>query len=395
MSIRVLHSFPHKIGAGRICTTAWHEVAGVAAAGGEVIVHPGAVARPLPATVRVEPTLARGKWRIPYRPLGDRALMLHDRIVAHRLPKLAEQIDIVHVWPLGAFETLKTARRLGLPTVLERPNAHTRFAYEVVARECARLGVTLPKNQEHAYNAARLAEEEREYEYVDRLLCPSEFVADTFRDAGFPSDALVRHQYGFDESVFHPGDRDVTTAPGLNALFVGVCAVRKGVHFALEAWLRSSASRTGKFRIAGEFLPEYQAKLADMLSHPSVEVLGHSNDVPALMRESDLLMLPSLEEGSPLVCAEAMASGCVPLVSEVCTEMVIHEQTGLKHGVGDVELLSAQLTMLDQDRTQVCELRAEGLAAAKNYTWANAGVRLLGAYREVIAQLSRTSTVAA
>lgn len=395
MSLRVLHSFPHKIGAGRICTTAWQEVAGVAAAGGDVIVFPGAVARPLPASVRVQPTLARGRWRVPYKPLGDRALLLHDRIVARRLPKLAGQIDIVHAWPLGALETLRTARRLGIPTVLERPNAHTRFAYEVVARECARLGVALPRTQEHAYNAARLAQEEKEYRYVDRLLCPSEFVADTFRDAGFPDTALVRHQYGFDESVYYPTDRDVTADRGLNALFVGVCAVRKGVHFALEAWLRSPASRTGRFRIAGEFLPDYQARLAEMLAHPSVEVLGHSNGVPALMRESDLLMLPSLEEGSPLVCAEAMASGCVPLVSEVCTEMVTHGETGLKHGVGDVDLLCAQITMLDEDRTQLSELRSAGLAAAGDYTWSKAGVRLLAAYREVISQVPSSSALVA
>ena len=35
----------------------------------------------------------------------------------------------------------KVARQLGIPTVLERPNAHTRFAYEVVRDECERLGV--------------------------------------------------------------------------------------------------------------------------------------------------------------------------------------------------------------------------------------------------------------
>ena len=29
--IRVLQSFPHRIGAARICTTAWHQAEGVAA----------------------------------------------------------------------------------------------------------------------------------------------------------------------------------------------------------------------------------------------------------------------------------------------------------------------------------------------------------------------------
>ncbi len=45
-------------------------------------------------------------------------------------------------------------------------------------------------------------------------------------------------------------------------IFVGVCAVRKGLHYALEAWLRSPASKDGTFLIAGGFLPDYQEKLA-------------------------------------------------------------------------------------------------------------------------------------
>lgn len=393
--IRVLHSFPHKIGAARICTTAWHEVADVAAAGGNVTVHPGAVARPLPANVSVRPTLARGRMRIPYRPLGEHALALHDRIVAQRLPQLVDEVDLVHVWPLGATRTMQTARRLGIPTVMERPNAHTRFAYEVVARECARLGVELPPGQEHAYNASRLAKEETDYQLADRLLCPSEFVADTFRDEGFTDAALVRHQYGFDAAIYSPEPRSAPESGGLNALFVGVCAVRKGVHFALEAWLKSPASKTGTFRIAGEFVPEYRARLGHLLAHPSVQVLGHSDDVPGLMRRSDILMLPTLEEGSPLVCAEAMASGCVPLVSEVCTEMVIHDRTGLKHSVGDVETLAAHLELVDRDRALLDRMRNAGLTVAGEYTWSKAGIRLLEVYRQVVAETSAASSVAA
>jgi hypothetical protein len=151
--VRVLYSFPHRIGTGRICYTAWEQVDGIAAAGADVTALVGSVARDLRPGVQVSSTLARGRWRVPYRLLGQlRALVVHDRIVARRLPALAGEIDVVHAWPLGALETLKTARRLGIPTVLERPNAHTRFAYEVVRDECAKLGVELPPDHEHAYN---------------------------------------------------------------------------------------------------------------------------------------------------------------------------------------------------------------------------------------------------
>ena len=75
--------------------------------------------------------------------------------------------------------------------MLERPNAHTRFAYEAVRAECERLGVALPADHEHAYNADTLRLEEEEYALADRLLCPSDFVLQTFLDEGFAPDQLV------------------------------------------------------------------------------------------------------------------------------------------------------------------------------------------------------------
>ncbi len=386
VGVHVLHSFPHKIGAGRICTTAWYEAAGAAAAGTEITLYAGAVERPLPPSITTRTTLSRGRVRLPYRLLGTlRTIALHDRLVARALPGLRDSIDVVHTWPLAGLETLRVAKRLGITTVVERPNAHTRYAYEAVARECDRIGVALPADQEHAYNATKLRKEELEYDLADHLLCPSEFVARTFRDQGFGPDRLVRHAYGYDERRFYPAADRGESTPGLNALFVGVCAVRKGLHFALEAWLRSAASQTGTFAIAGEFLPQYAEALAEMLSHPSVRVLGHREDVPELMRSSDVLMLPSIEEGSALVCLEALGSGCVPLVSTACDGVFVDGEDALVHAVGDVEVLAGQLSMLDGDRERLAAMRARCIEVAPTLTWSMAGRRLARAYEEVAA----------
>jgi len=313
-----------------------------------------------------------------------RACVLHDRIVARRIEKCARDIDIVHAWPLGARRTIEAAHRLGIPTVLERPNAHTRFAYEVVKQECDRLGVALPPDHEHAYKADVLEIEEEEYDLTDYLLCPSDFVMKTFLDRGFPREKLVRHIYGFDETVYQPGVETRDPRRGLVMLFAGVCAVRKGLHYALEAWLRSPAHLVGSFLIAGEFLPAYREKLAPMLAHPSVKVLGQRNDVPDLMRQSDVLVLPSIEEGSALVCAEAIGSGCVPLVSDASSDHCRHNENALVHRVGDVDTLAEHITLVHEDRALLQRLRESGLGLSKEITWTAAGHRLLDAYRFVL-----------
>jgi len=342
--------------------------------------------RPVPPTVDVRPTLARGKFRISYKLVGTmRALALHDRIVARRLERMDRAFDIVHTWPDAAEHTLAAARRLGVPTVIERPNAHTRYAYESVQRESKRIGVVLPGNNEYAFKTDVLEREEREYRLVDYILCPSDFTIRTFLDQGFSREQLKKHQYGYDPKDFYPNSRtDEDPQRGLTMFFCGDAAVRKGVHLALEAWLRSPAHRSGTFLIAGRFLPAYAEKLAQMLSHPSVRVLGHRTDVPELMRKSDLLVLPSIEEGFGLVCAEAIGSGCVPLVSQACTDICKHLDNALVHPIGDVGTLAEHITALHEDRSLLKRLRAACLRTAPLYTWTAAGEKLLQVYREVV-----------
>ena len=388
---RVLYSFPHQLGAQRICYAAWQHVCGLAEAGAEVVAYPGVLHRPLPASVKVRPTLSRGKFRIPYRLLGRMgACDLHDRIVARRLPGLVGQIDLVHAFPLGALHTLKAARRLGIPTVLERCNAHTEYAYKIVQRECGRLGITMPRGHEHDFNARTLRREEAEYQEADYLLCPSDFVARTFLERGFPASRLARFQYGCD-SRCHPPAEARDPKRGLTVLFAAGCAPRKGLHFALEAWLQSEANRDGTFLVVGDFIPGYAEKLASWLAHPSVKQLGFRKDLPDVMRTSDILVLPSIEEGSALVTYDARSCGCVLLVSDASGAVCKHMENALVHNVGNVTALAEHLTLMHRNRTMLEQLRAASLSTANELTWLAAGLKMHAEYQRILCE--RTDSV--
>ena len=378
-------AFPHRLGKARICTTAWYEIDSAVAAGAEMLVLAGDSVRPFPRPVRVQTTLSRGKLKLPYRILGTRRMcMLHDWLVAWKLPRLQGQIDVIHAWPMGALQTIRVAKRLCIPVALERCNAHTRYAYHVVKKECERIGVPLPPGHEHAFNELNLRREEAEYRAADAMLCPSDFVVKTFVENGYAKDRLVRFLYGVDEKIFYPANSPKDPNRGLRMIYVGVCAVRKGLHYALDAWLKSPASKNGKFLIAGEFIPAYREKLAANLDHPSIEVLGHRTDVPELMRQCDVFVLPSIEEGFGLVCTEAMASGCVPLVSDACTDLCKHMENSMVHPVGDVRTLTEHITRLHENRDLLSRLRISGLRSVPSISWAAAGASLVEAYRRVI-----------
>jgi glycosyltransferase involved in cell wall biosynthesis len=213
------------------------------------------------------------------------------------------------------------------------------------------------------------------------LLCPSDFVARTFADRGFPAEKLARHQYGFDETAYFPGSQNGEAGCGLTMIFAGGCAPRKGLHYALEAWLKSSARDTGTFLIAGDFIPGYAEKLSAQLAH--------RGDVAELMRRSDLLVLPTIEEGSALVTFEARGCGCVLLVSDASGAICRHEENALVHRARDAAALTGHITRLDQDRALLSRLRKASLATTNEIGWSAAGRRLNEVYQAGLLQLKR------
>lgn len=380
--VRVLYSFPHKLGAGRICSTAWHQVEGASKAGAGMTVITGSQARPLNERIKVKTSLAFGKLRVPYRLIGrDLACSWHDFVTSRWLDSHHREVDVVHGWPLGSLRTIRVARKHGIPVVLERPNAHTAFAYEEVAKENRTVGIELPGDHDHQPDPKRLELEEKEYAEADYLLCPSDFVARTFAERGFGESKLIRHQYGFDLSRFAALTAEPAGHDGLVMIYAGVVEPRKGLHHALKAWLASGAQEKGTFMVCGEFVPGYRERLEPMISHPSVKVMGHRTDLPDLMRQSDLFVLSSVEEGSALVTYEARGSGCVLLVSDASGAVCEHMKNGLIHPSRDVEALTGHIRQLDQDRALLARLRAASGSDLDRLTWDEAGRRLAEIYR--------------
>ncbi len=313
--------------------------------------------------------------------------MAHDWRTARWLARNHRDIDLVHAWPGAAIQTIRTAKRFGIPCLLERPNTHTEYAFEAAAQEAEYCGVTLPKGHDHSFDATRLKLEITEYEECDYLLCPSDFVKKTFTDRGTPEGKILRHHYGFDPLDFHPSPKfETESRSGFTAIYAGACEPRKGLHYLLEAWFRSGVEIDSRLRICGGFVPGYSECLAEKLNHPSIEVLGHRNDLPTLMRSADLFVLSSVEEGSALVTYEALASGCVLLVSDATGAPCENGEEGFVHRLRDADALAEHLRQMHRNRDLLESMRARALDAATRLSWAEAGNNLLNVYQQAIAR---------
>jgi glycosyltransferase involved in cell wall biosynthesis len=393
-TLNVLYSFPHALGRPGIGTTAYHQVVSLAELGCNVTVYSASLARPLPSTVRVVTTMAVAGRRMPQRVVGvDRSYSFHDRRVAHELRVHPGRYDVVHTWPLGGEATLRSARAAGVPGLREVPNTHTAHAMAVVAAEFDRLGLKQPPGHSHTVSPARLEREYAEYDAAAGLLVPSDASARTFLERGFATGKLLRHRYGYDPGRFGPQARE---SAAFTAVFAGRCEPRKGLHFALQAWRQSGAGgRGGRLLVCGGFDPEYERLLAGDLAQPGVAMVGFSDRLPDLMATADVLVLPSLEEGSALVTYEAMASGLVPLVSTAAGAPVRPDHDALLHEPGAVATLADQLEVVSTDPARLAALRENVLKSARTLTWADSGRRLVDCYATSIARHDAVGPVAA
>jgi glycosyltransferase involved in cell wall biosynthesis len=121
--------------------------------------------------------------------------------------------------------------------------------------------------------------------------------------------------------------------PGGPAVMVGRLSAEKDVATLIQAAALARQGFPGfRLRLAGEgkCMPELRRAAAGLGLDGSVDFLGEVYDVPGLLAESSLLVLPSLTEGISLTLLEAMARGLPVVATRVGgnPEVVADGETG-------------------------------------------------------------------
>lgn len=140
------------------------------------------------------------------------------------------------------------------------------------------------------------------WQFVDRFLAVSEFVAHHLTLAGVSHDKIVVHP-NFARS------RGPATAPGSGFLFIGRLTAEKGVNLLISAWARTRLCDTQRLVVAGDG-PERDAVIAARNINVQYEGMVDAGRVHQLLDEAAVVVIPSLcYEGFPRVVAEAFERG--------------------------------------------------------------------------------------
>jgi glycosyltransferase involved in cell wall biosynthesis len=248
------------------------------------------------------------------------------KIVAFAKWSRRHNIDVVHTWEIYSnIFALPGAAAAGVPV---------------------RIGSRRGLNPDRTAGQRRL--QRLAYAAAHRIVANSEAAARQLREEGVPSARVTVVPNGIDLSAYpHRTDRSslrrVLMVAGLRRI--------KGLDVLVAAAAKILARvPDARFVIAGEG-PERESALLQVRHlgiENSFEFLGHRDDVPALLAEADLFVLPSRSEAFPNAVIEAMAAGLPVVATHVggIAELVQHERTGVLVPSEDPEALAAAVMKL-------------------------------------------------
>lgn len=289
---------------------------------------------------------------------------------------LAEKYDVVVILPGCDLLTTNLVRYLphALRTAARIPMA-TRGAYRPVPPVAAHL---------------------------DRVICVCDRIRDDLvAEYRVPRDRTAIIYNGADIVRFHPRGRRDPGSSGLRLIYSGRLEdVQKNVMMLPRLMKQLRARVPGAhLTVVGNGPDGERLKQALEKACPGAAdvVFGVKNsDLPDRYRDADIFVFPTRFEGSPNAMLEAMASGCVPVVSNLpgCTDVIVRDGVdGFLCRLDDVRAFADRIERLSQDPALLPRMSGAARARIESaFTQERMVASYLKLFREMVAAPSRRAS---
>lgn len=303
---------------------------------------------------------------LPYRWLRAPAMRRAERCFLASL----RPGDLAYFWPGATLEAFETARARGARILGEGINTRMAAAREVLDAAYAAEGL----EPDHGITDARIRDEDAKLALTDFFFAPSPGVEAALRGSPLREGAVISTSYGISPDRVRAPEARREAGQKPVFLFVARGSIRKGLHQLLRAW--ALAGVDGELRIAGVIEPAIETLCGELLQRPDVRRLGFVRDVAALYAQADVFVLPSLEEGDPLVTLEAATRGLPVIASEMGAGRIGHD-TGCVLTIDPQrpESIAEAIWLLGSDPEARLARGASAREAAADYTWDRVAAR--------------------
>ena len=211
------------------------------------------------------------------------------------------------------------------------------------------------------------------------IVVVSDYLKRLFEDLGFPPARVVRIYNGVDLARFTegpPGPVRAELGLAASAKLVGMVANfrrSKGYgYFVRAARLIADCVPEARFLAVGEADPAIEQKARDMVRdlslHDRFFFLGFRADIPSILRDLDVFVLSSTDEGLSIATIEAMAASKPVVVTRSGgpEEVVDDGRTGFLVAPADAEAIAARVVELLQNPGLAGRLGRQARAEAQS-----------------------------
>lgn len=282
----------------------------------------------------------------------------------------------------SALPAGKKAHQRGAKFVCDRGSAHIRAQDDLLREEYALWNMPFV-----GIDPRSIAREELEYEEADCITVPSTFAYRTFIEQGVSANKLRLLPYGVNLLRFQQVDKP--DSQRFEILFVGGMSLQKGLQYLVQAYQRVNHPAKSLTFVGAPSPSLIKVLTSRGLWPEDAIVLGAipQKELKKIMSRSDVLVLPSIQDGFGMVMAQAMACAC-PVIASKHTgaeDLLTDGVEGFIVPARDVGALAEKLQQL-ADQPQLRDMMSnKALQKVRGFGgWDKYGELAMKIYSEVI-----------
>lgn len=249
----------------------------------------------------------------------------HTRSYSHWVAEHLPECRTVFALSGSGLAAGRVVQRRGGTYICDRGSTHSRFQNELLREEYKRWNMPCPP-----WSQFLIENEEEEYATADAITVPSDFARQSFITQGIDPNKVHVTPYGVNLNEFYP-EQAKKNRDTFRVLFVGRISLRKGIPDLLEAFAKFRHPKK-ELVLVGGMQPEMR-RFFSKRNLKGIRLIGAvpRSRVREFMVASDVMVLPSIEEGQALVLAQALACGLPVIATENtgANNLFVHGKEGM------------------------------------------------------------------
>ncbi len=292
-------------------------------------------------------------------------------LAEHYFLRQLQTNDIAYLWPGTSLNLYRKIKAKGNIIVTESINCHQQSSKQILDDEEKKLGLV----NTHLITEQAITEESDKLALSDFIFSPSSLVTESLLDAGVAQPKILQSSYGLHSYQQLDKSNEATKpAKPVTAIFVGRVGMRKGIHLLLDYW--TTANIKGTLKIIGNIEDSIQDLLIPYQNIENIQFVSFVDNIKKVYMDADIFVLPSLEEGSPLVTYLALGAGLPCIVSPMAGAGVITD--GKEGFIIEPHDKEGWVTSLQKLFSSVALRKSQAEASMQtsdNFLWENVGRR--------------------